>query len=320
MSLYNQEFNKDKSTLRYIIVATLAELQNRVYYYNLVNDQLKKIDVPFYYSITGSERFLQDNFIYDAEENGKAVGDYEVVPRGMLQMTGYSINDDELTNKYTNGNLLFNCKDGIVRTFSGRFCYKPITMSFDCTIICTSHIEILKVSESLVSKLSEPKLFIVDLGMFSMEAALVIPNEFTHEKTFEFQVDTKKECQITFSIEVKSFIPVLDYGMLVPELSIMIDDYIEKDENKSSSILTLRTDNEGNLSICGGNVMDEIHLTEYEVHNIHKDKNQMLSSLDVFNENDTEILSNIVVKKTDLKDEYIIKYDKNKLDGNGNSI
>ena len=73
MSAYNQEFNKDNTILRYIIVALLAELKDKVYYYNQIDeDTLKKIPVPFFYSITGDGRFLMDNFLWgDAEARWK---------------------------------------------------------------------------------------------------------------------------------------------------------------------------------------------------------------------------------------------------------
>ena len=38
MSAYNQEFNKDNTILRYIIVALLAELKDKVYYYNQIDE------------------------------------------------------------------------------------------------------------------------------------------------------------------------------------------------------------------------------------------------------------------------------------------
>ena len=59
MSAYNQEYNKDNTILRYLVVSMLAELSKKVYYYNQVDeDTLKKIEVPFFYSISGNERFL----------------------------------------------------------------------------------------------------------------------------------------------------------------------------------------------------------------------------------------------------------------------
>ncbi len=49
MSAYNQEFNKDNTILRYIIVALLAELKDKVYYYNQIYENtLKKGRRPFF--------------------------------------------------------------------------------------------------------------------------------------------------------------------------------------------------------------------------------------------------------------------------------
>ena len=238
MSLYNQEFNKDNVVLRYIIVATLAELKSQLYYYNLVDDKRVKINIPFYYSTTGEERFLQDNFLYDTVDQGKAIGDYELVPRGVLQMQGFSINTDELTNKYSTANYTILCKDGLVRTLKADTNFIPITMNFDVTIVLTNMLEILKVSEALVSKLYKTKLFYVDLGMCTMQSSISIPEDFSEEKPFEFQVDTKKEYQITFSIEVKSFIPVFPKGISFNHIADMIDKFVEK-HPKDTDVLTL---------------------------------------------------------------------------------
>ena len=55
MSTYNQEFNRDNVILRYIIVATLAELRDKIYFYNRTSEDTQvKIPVPFYYSVTGN--------------------------------------------------------------------------------------------------------------------------------------------------------------------------------------------------------------------------------------------------------------------------
>jgi len=92
MSSYNQEFNKDNVILRYIIVSLLAELKDKVYFFNRIDeDTLQKINLPFFYSVTGNERFLLDNFLFDAIEDGKAIGNYEVVPRGVITLTSIAI-------------------------------------------------------------------------------------------------------------------------------------------------------------------------------------------------------------------------------------
>lgn len=241
MSLYNQEYNKDTVVLRYIIVATLAELKSQLYYYNLVNDEGVKVEIPFYYSTTGEERFLQDNFLYDTVDQGKAIGDYETVPRGVLQLQGFSINTDELTNKFSKANYTVMGSDGVVRTLVADTNFIPITLNFDVTIVVTNTLEILKVSEALVSKLYKSQIFYVDLGMCTMQSSIVIPEDFAEEKPFEFQVDTKKEYNITFSIEVKSFLPVLPKGLTLNQLRWMVEDFI-KMHPTATGILSLRTD------------------------------------------------------------------------------
>ena len=159
MSAYNQEFNKDNTILRYIIVALLAELKDKVYYYNQIDeDTLKKIPVPFFYSITGDGRFLMDNFLYDAEAKGKAIGDYETVPRGIIQLTGISIDSGNQTNKFARGEFVQEW-EGILKTFSLETNFLPLNMSFDCTVVCSSNLEMLKVTESLMSKIYKNTLF-----------------------------------------------------------------------------------------------------------------------------------------------------------------
>lgn len=272
MSLYNQEYNKDNVVLRYIIVATLAELKSQVYYYNLVDNKRVKIEIPFYYSTTGEERFLQDNFLYDTVDQGKAIGDYEVVPRGVLQMQGFSINTDEMTNKYTNAKYSILCKDGIVRTLIAETNFIPITLNFDVTIVVTNMLEMLKVSETLMSKLYKNDMFYVDLGMCTMMSSISIPEDFTEEKPFEFQVDTKKEYNITFSIEVKSFIPVFPKGIAFNHIAAMVDEFV-KFHPGNLSVLTLRpsSENANMYSICANGIIEKFYLNDYMTVNVNED-------------------------------------------------
>ena len=58
-----------------------------------------------------------DNFLFDAEANGKAIGDYETVPRGIIQLTGISIDSGNQTNKFARGEFVSEW-DGILKTFS----------------------------------------------------------------------------------------------------------------------------------------------------------------------------------------------------------
>mgnify|MGYP003673959555 CR=1 FL=1 len=264
MSAYNQEFNKDNTILRYIIVALLAELKDKVYYYNQIDeDTLKKIPVPFYYSITGDGRFLMDNFLYDAEAAGKAIGDYEVVPRGILQLTGISIDSGNQTNKFARSEFVQEW-EGILKTFSMETNFLPLNISFDCTVVCSSNLEMLKVTESLMSKLYKNSLFQIDLGMMRVAGTFAVPEDYSQNRLFEFQLNDKKEWSVTFPIEVASFMPVFESGILIPEISLMTKSAIKANPN-AQGVGMLRASKDNELGIYFGGVFQKFDMTQESI-------------------------------------------------------
>ena len=218
MSAYNQEFNKDNVILRYVIVGLLAELRNKIYFYNQVDeDVVSKINVPFYYSVTGNERFLLDAFLFGATENGEAVGDYEVVPRGVAQLSGISIDSGSMTNKFIRSQFVREIQ-GQLKTFSLETAFLPINLTFDITVVCSNNLEMLKVTESIMSKLYKATFFQIDLGMMRVQASLEVPEDYSQERLFEYALNDKKEFNVTFPIEVKTFMPVFENGILLSEI------------------------------------------------------------------------------------------------------
>jgi hypothetical protein len=269
MSAYNQEKNSDNTILRYMIVALLAELKDKVYYYNQIDeDTLKKISVPFFYSITGDGRFLMDNFLYDAEANDKAIGDYETVPRGIVQLTGISIDSGNQTNKFARGEFVQEW-EGILKTFSLDTNFLPLNLSFDCTVVCSSNLEMLKVTETLMSKLYKNNLFQVDLGMMRVQGNFSVPEDYTQNRLFEFQLNDKKEWSVTFPIEVASFMPVFESGILIPEVSLMTTAAIKANPSatgvgmfRAGSSSTTVGGGDGKLGIYFGGIFQKFEVTQ----------------------------------------------------------
>ena len=190
MSNYNQKYNKDDVFIRSMIVCLLAELNKKMYIYNRLDDgSVQKIDIPCIYSITGgnSERFLKEEFYYDALEQGKAFGDYEKVPRCMVNLTSFGVNAAEQTNKY-NRTKIVRESQGVLRTLYLNVEWIPVTLSFDCKVICSNNIELFKCTEMIVSKIyKNPNFFKVDFGMFNVDACLSVPPDYNHELPQEFE-------------------------------------------------------------------------------------------------------------------------------------
>ena len=221
MSSYNIEHNKDEVVLRYVIVALLAELRDKVYFFNFVNAAKQKINIPFYYSVTGNERFLLDAFLFGAEANDEAVGDYDVVPRGILTLSSSAIDAGALTNKFVRTEILREY-NGELKTFALETMFVPMNLGFDCTVITNSNLEMFKATESLISKLYKNNNFYVDLGGFQVQATFSLPEDFEQEKLFEFALDDKKEFNVKFPLEVRVDYPVFEGGILLSEIDQII--------------------------------------------------------------------------------------------------
>lgn len=266
MSEYNQKYNKDDVFIRSMIVCLLAEMNKKMYIYNRLDDgSVQKVDIPCLYSITGGERFLKDEFYYDALEQGKAFGDYEKVPRCMVNLTSFNVNSAEQTNKYNRTKIVRESK-GVLRTLYMNVEWIPVTLAFDCRVICANNIELLKVTEMIVSKIyKNPNYFKVDFGMFNVDACLSVPTDYNHELPQEFGLSEKKEFSTSFSVEMKSFIPAFEHGLLLCEIDEMLAQ-IPKDQK---GVIEYRPDEFGVWGMRTGGVIEEFISSSYS-HNIQE--------------------------------------------------
>lgn len=263
MSNYNEKYNKDDVFIRSMIVCLLAEMNKKMYIYNRLDDgSVQKVDIPCLYSITGQERLLREEFYYDALEQGKAFGDYEHIPRCMVNLTSFSVNQAEQTNKY-NRTKIVRESQGVMRTLYLNVEWIPVTLSFDCKIICANNIELFKITEMVVSKIyKNPNYFKVDFGMFNVDACLSVPTDYNHELPQEFGLNEKKEFSTSFSVEMKSFIPAFEHGLLLCEIDEMLAQ-IPKDQK---GVIEYRPDEFGVWGMRTGGVIEEFISSSYSHH------------------------------------------------------
>ena len=104
MSGFLEKFNMDDVYLRNLIIGLLRSLNEKVTYFQ-VNDQQEKIEVyvPFFFSLTGDEAFLEDSFIEYQNcitDQPHAEGNFDILPRGVVSYQSSDIDVQSLTNKY----------------------------------------------------------------------------------------------------------------------------------------------------------------------------------------------------------------------------
>lgn len=243
MSKYFQNYNKSYSALRTLMVGILGEMQNKLYYYNLVDGELVKIPIPVYYSMTGSENFLSDIFIYGAEAQGKAKGDYEQVPRCVLELQNISVNSAEMTNRYVDITFQHNV-GGVIKTFVSKAAFLPLILTFNATIVLSNVLEGLKAQEALLSKLYKVTVFNIDTGTYTTQASIQIPEDATLEKTTEWQLNQKKEFKLTFSIESRCEYPIFEGGITIADIDYYLSHISDEELQhlQEGSVITFDSD------------------------------------------------------------------------------
>lgn len=223
MATYNQKFNKDDSVVRHIIIGLLSDLNNKLYIMRQISATERTIiDVPFYYAISGDENFMRDNFLFTTgtDENcnplGLADGNYDVVPRGVINMTGLSIDSSALVNKRNVGTYAKLADDGTMRSFSSEFQMIPVLVNFDVEIRVSSQLDTLKVAEMIIRTMYKSNHFNVEVGhledgTYRIASYYSLPEDYDIKRPVEFSFDDKERYSVTFPIEVKSFIPSFEW-------------------------------------------------------------------------------------------------------------
>ena len=224
MASYNLKYNSDDSVVRHLIIGLLADLNNKLYFYRQIDaNNRKAIDVPFYYSITGDDQFLRDNFLFSTASGpdchpdvGFADGNYDVVPRGVAKLTGMSIDSGSLVNKRNIGSYTKMNSEGAMEGYQSEFEMIPIELSFDIEILISSTLDAFKIVEMMVKTLYKSNNFNVEVGhldeaTYRLNSYYAIPEDFEIQTPIDFTFDDKDKYKITFPIVVNSFIPAFEF-------------------------------------------------------------------------------------------------------------
>lgn len=214
MSVFDLHFNKDDVTIRNILIGLLATLHEQIGWYNQVGtdiDKRIKIKVPFYFSTTGTERYLQDNFLNNIDfdpENLQAESFYNSIPRGIVDLTGINVEAQNIVNKYVRMNHQIQEQDGTLNTYNTEAFWVPILLSLDCKVYTDSILDQLKCTESIIVAFFKSKAFQVDVGYTRIPCLIVFPDDYTNERTIEYSFTDKREFTTNFSLQVKTHIPI----------------------------------------------------------------------------------------------------------------
>ena len=215
MSGFLEKYNIDEVFLRGIIVGLLRSLNEKVTY-TQINEQQEILEVyiPFFYSMSGDESFLQDFYLdyLDCDGNSPfAEGNYDIIPRGVVTLTGVNIDTASITNGFVRATYNIETVEGQMKAFSAYTSSIPLIMSFDIKLRADTLLDTFKIFQSVIQTFYKVYSFNVEFGGMRVPVQVGFPEQYQNDKQLEFSyLSSQKYIETTFSIVVETYYPQKD--------------------------------------------------------------------------------------------------------------
>lgn len=207
--MIGERFNFEDVFFRDLTVCVLDTLEGQVKWINRFTSGDRFVQVPFYYSLTGDERFLLDSFADDiVSENRFIELNTDMIPRGHLTMTGFNIKSDEFANP--NVWLRMVVENEIeIRKVLARVRAIPITVNYELEILLSNEVDTFKCSQALMDTMWLYKYMYFEHNFMNIDAVILMPDnnsiEMAREKNLTSDNNIKLKCSFTVETYYPSF-------------------------------------------------------------------------------------------------------------------
>lgn len=236
--MIGEKLNYDEVFLRDLTICVLDTLEGRVKWKNRFTSGDVEVNVPFYYSLTGDDRFLLDSFTDDIVSTNRFVElNTDQIPRGHITLTSWQIRSDEFRNP--NIWLRNVIEDDVeVRRTLNKLRAIPITATFDLQVHLKTELDVFKCSQAIMNALWLYKFMYFEHNYMHIDAIMIQPDNNTIEIQREKNLKSDNTIKLSASLEVQTFYPAFITGK--GDSNIEIKPYKTKWFN---NIILLRTSN-----------------------------------------------------------------------------
>jgi len=210
-----EKYNVDEVFLRGVIVGLLRSLNEKVTYTQINEKQeILQIFIPFFYSMSGDESFLQDFYLNYFDCNGEspfAEGNYDVIPRGIVNLSGVDIQTGALTNGFVRTTYNVETTTGEMKALSAYTNSIPLAMTFDLTLRADTLLDTFKIFQSVISTFYKVYDYSFEYGGQRIPVQVGFPEVYPNDKQLEFSyASTQKWIETKFTIQVETYYPQKD--------------------------------------------------------------------------------------------------------------
>lgn len=209
-----ERFNYDDTFMRDLTVCVLDTLEGQIKWLNRFTDKDVFVEVPFYYSMVGgdSERFLLDSFSDDivsgdSSGNGRYVElNTDIIPRGILTMTGFNIKSDEFSNPNVWLRMVVE-NEAEIRKVLAKVRAVPISVAYDLEILLNSEIDTFKCSQAIMDTMWLYKYMYFEYNFMNIDAIILMPDTNSIEITREKNLSSDNTIKLKVSFTVETYYP-----------------------------------------------------------------------------------------------------------------
>lgn len=215
MKGYLEKYNVDEVFLRGVILGLLRNLNEKLTYTQInQQQQVLKVYIPFFYSLAGDESFLQDFYLdyLDCDGNSPfAEGNYDIIPRGVISLSGVNIETGSLTNGFVRATYNVEDVQGNMKAFSAYTTSIPLSMTFDVRLRADTLLDTFKIFQSVIQVFYKVFSFNVEFGGMGIPVQVGFPEQYPNDKQLEFSyLNTQKYIETNFTIAVETYYPQKD--------------------------------------------------------------------------------------------------------------
>ena len=205
--MIGERFNFEDVFFRDLTVCVLDTLEGQVKWINRFSTGDVFVQVPFYYSLTGDERFLLDSFADDiVSENRFVELNTDMIPRGHLTMTGFNIKSDEFANPNVWLRMVVE-NEVEIRKVIAKVRAVPITVNYDLEILLSSEIDTFKCSQAIMDTLWLYKFMYFEYNFMNIDAVILMPDSNQIEMAREKNLTSDNNIKMKVSFTVETYYP-----------------------------------------------------------------------------------------------------------------
>jgi hypothetical protein len=215
--MIGDRYNFDDVFFRDLTVCVLDTLEGQIKWVNRFSSGNRAVNVPFYYSMTGDERFLLDSFSDDVvSENRYTELNTDVIPRGHLTLTGFDVRSDEFANPNVWLKMVIE-NDVEIRKILTKIRAIPVSVKYDLSILLSSEIDIFKCSQAIMDTLWLYKFMYFEHNFLNIDAVMLLPDSNQIEIQREKNMTSDNTIKLTVSFEVQTYYPAFRKPAMNPD-------------------------------------------------------------------------------------------------------